>query len=78
MFVAGLFYNLTDHLRTLGTVRGLDVPEHVANVTGDTPSNWRFVRHLFDNIRFYLGLAAVEETAFRLEWVKSRRILGGI
>jgi hypothetical protein len=78
MFVAGLIDNLTDLRRVQTMARGAGILGPIANVICDTPSFWRFERHLFDNIRFYLGSAAVEETATKLNRVKPPCFLGGI
>jgi hypothetical protein len=78
MFVAGLIDNLTDLRRAPFMARGTGILGPIAKVIGDTPSIWRFERHLFDNIRFYPGLAVVEETTTKHKWVKPPRFLGGI
>ncbi len=78
MFVAGLFDNLTYPFRARVLARGTGILGPIANVIGDTPSIWCNLRHLFDYIRFYLGLAAVEETATKQKWVEPPLFLGGI
>lgn len=78
MIVAGLFENLLQTIRIPLQACGAGILGPIAKVIGGAPWNRRKNRHLFDNIRFYPGLAAVEETATAHEMGKVPLVLGGI